>query len=186
MPFEVIFLDIDMPYINGIEVADSIRTINSNMVIIFVTNKENLVFKSIKYSPFRFIRKSNLDDDIQELFVALEEKINFDSMEYAVIVNGRTKYLSVSNILYFESFRHEIVAHYCDGTTYDTKENLSILAKKFEKHGFIRVHRSYLVNYRNIYVINQVDLKLDTGEIIPISRLKRQEILAKYQVFLRR
>lgn len=185
-PFDIIFLDIDMPKINGIEVAQDIRNINSNMIIIFVTNKENLVFQSIKYAPFRFVRKSNLDDDIQELFVALEEKINFDSMEYKVYVCGRIKYLQISKIAYFESFRHDIIAHYYDGTTYDIKETLSSLAKRLEKYGFIRVHKSYLVNYRNIFVINTTDLKLDNSQIIPISRLKRQEIQSKYQVFLRR
>lgn len=185
-PYDILFLDIDMPEIDGIAVAQNIRNINFNMIIIFVTNKENLVFQSIKYTPFRFIRKSNLNTDIKELLYALEEKINFNSMKYEVFVDGRSKFLSISKIVYFESFRHDIIAHYYDGNTYKVKENLMVLTKKLEKYGFIRIYKNYLVNYRNIYVINSKDLKLDTNEILPISRFKRQEIQAKYQVFLRR
>lgn len=185
-PYDVLFLDIDMPQIDGIKVAKNIRNVNSNMIIIFVTNKENLVFQSIKYSPFRFIRKDNLDEDIRELFFALKEKIILDNIQYEVIINGKIKFLTVSKIVYFESFRHNIIAHYFDATTYNIKESLSNLSDKFGKYGFIRVHKSYLVNYRNIYVINSNNLKLDTNENIPISRFKRQEIQTKYKVFLRR
>lgn len=175
-PYDILFLDIDMPEIDGIAVAQNIRNINFNMIIIFVTNKENLVFQSIKYAPFRFIRKSNLNTDIKELFYALEEKINFNSMKYEVFVDGRSKFLSISKIVYFESFRHDIIAHYYDGNTYKVKENLMVLTKKLEKYGFIRIYKSYLVNYRNIYVINSKDLKLDTNEILPISRFKRLNV----------
>lgn len=185
-PYDVLFLDIDMPQIDGIKVAKNIRSVNSNMIIIFVTNKENLVFQSIKYSPFRFIRKDNLDEDTRELFFALKEKIILDNIQYEVIINGKIKFLTVSKIVYFESFRHNIIAHYFDATTYNIKESLSNLSDKFGKYGFIRVHKSYLVNYRNIYVINSNNLKLDTNENIPISRFKRQEIQTKYKVFLKR
>ena len=185
-PYDVLFLDIDMPQIDGIKVAENIRSVNSNMIIIFVTNKENLVFQSIKYSPFRFIRKDNLNEDIQELFFALKEKIILDNIQYEVVVDGKIKFLNVSKIVYFESFRHNIIAHYFDTTTYNIKESLSNLTNQLEKYGFIRVHKSYLVNYRNIYVINSNNLELDTKENIPISRFKRQEIQTKYKVFLRR
>lgn len=185
-PYDVLFLDIDMPQIDGIKVAENIRSVNSNMIIIFVTNKENLVFQSIKYSPFRFIRKDNLNEDIQELFFDLKEKIILDNIQYEVVVDGKIKFLNVSKIVYFESFRHNIIVHYFDTTTYNIKESLSNLTNQLEKYGFIRVHKSYLVNYRNIYVINSNNLELDTKENIPISRFKRKEIQTKYKVFLRR
>lgn len=55
---DILVLDIDMPEINGIEIAKYIRNFNSDITLIFITNMEHLVFESVKYTPYRFIRKS--------------------------------------------------------------------------------------------------------------------------------
>ena len=60
VPFDLIFLDIDMPEMSGFDVAEKINDINADTVIIFVTNEEQLVYRSLRYSPFRFIRKAYL------------------------------------------------------------------------------------------------------------------------------
>ncbi len=56
--FDIIFLDIDMPDIDGIEAAGIIKKQNPNTLVIFVTSKDELVYKSFEVHPFGFIRKS--------------------------------------------------------------------------------------------------------------------------------
>lgn len=64
--YDLVFLDIDIPYINGIEIASAIRSKKINTELIFVSGHDNFVFESICYAPFRFIRKAELLLDTEE------------------------------------------------------------------------------------------------------------------------
>ena len=67
LDYDIIFLDIEMPNISGVEVASIINSEkgdNDNPYIIFLTNKESLVFEALKEQPYSFVRKSNLEDII--------------------------------------------------------------------------------------------------------------------------
>lgn len=66
--FDILLLDIDMPDINGLKVAKSIREINSDLLLIFVSSHEQYVFESIEYAPFRFIRKSCIKKGTADCF----------------------------------------------------------------------------------------------------------------------
>lgn len=63
---QIIFLDIEMPDISGMELAEQIFSSHINTNIIFVTNRDELVFQAIHYQPFRFIRKDELDNELEE------------------------------------------------------------------------------------------------------------------------
>lgn len=64
--FDILFLDIDMPGISGLEIAKRLREENSDIILIFVSAHEQYVFESIEYSPFRYIRKSRIGDELLE------------------------------------------------------------------------------------------------------------------------
>ena len=65
---DILLLDIDMPGISGLEVAKALREAENDIIIIFISSYDNYVFESLEYSPFRFIRKSRIN---QELKLAL-------------------------------------------------------------------------------------------------------------------
>ena len=74
--FDVIFLDIDMPDVSGMTIAKKIRMQEENIEIVFITNKDELVYDAIKVVPFRFIRKSRFDEEIQEALHEFIAKLN--------------------------------------------------------------------------------------------------------------
>ncbi|MFA5659716.1 MAG: response regulator, partial [Oscillospiraceae bacterium] len=86
--FDILFLDIDMPAIDGIKTAERLRQQNDYITIIFITNRDDLVFEAIKFKPFRFIRKERLEDELDEAFKALISSIKTKSL---------TREFSVSN-----------------------------------------------------------------------------------------
>ena len=65
--YDLIFMDIDMPKITGIQIASDLRSIGVDTTLVFVSNHDHFVFESFKYSPYRFIRKNNLLDDTKEM-----------------------------------------------------------------------------------------------------------------------
>ena len=64
--YNLIFLDICMPNINGLQVAEKIRNVDEAVEIIFVTAFDRCVYRSFKYRPFRFIRKNRINDELEE------------------------------------------------------------------------------------------------------------------------
>ena len=183
---DILFLDIDMPDLNGFQLAEKLRTLNKNITIIFMSHLEHLVYQSFSFSPFWFVRKSSLETDISEAIThyeasKMEQQFSFQTG----VVN---KSCALSEILYFESMSHDIFVHLTNLEIYkinrDAGLNLQILETNLSGKGFIRVHRSYLVNYEHIYVINRQTIELKSQEMIQVNPHKTGEIKKIYQQFL--
>ncbi len=184
IPFDVLFLDIEMPGISGIEVAEAIRAVNPFVNIIFVTNRDDLVFQSIHYKPFRFIRKSCLPEELPEAISAMAKKISSENQYYTVSFNNSSRQIRVTDIMYVESYKHDIFLYTRDDK-YRIKSKLQRLEKDFEVFGFIRVHSGYLVNYRYIYSIDKTKVVLNNKDMVPLSRYRLETVKQKLQLYAR-
>lgn len=183
--FDVLFLDIDMPETSGIDVANQIRKYNDNIIIIFVTNMEQLVFETIKYSPFRFVRKQKINEDLKEALESLIKKVSRENIIYKFRSEGENVRIKLSDIIYFESFRHDVELHMIGGNTVSVPDTLESLQNKFEAAGFIRIHKSYLVNYKYILSFDKTSLILDDHSILPISRYRLNDSKQMYSHFVK-
>ncbi|MCM1132286.1 MAG: LytTR family DNA-binding domain-containing protein [Ruminococcus flavefaciens] len=188
--YDLIFLDIDMPNLNGFEIAEAITLLKNQTAIVFVSNLEHLVYDSLKFRPFRFVRKSSLDDDITSAIndFIIEFRKNQDM--FLINTSEMTMSVMLSDIVCFESMGHNIFAETADGMKHlltrerDTVMTMKSLTEQFESKGFIRVHKSYLVNYRYIYVIKSSEVVLKTNETILINPHNRNAIKNRFQQFV--
>ena len=186
--FDLIFLDIDMPQITGFDIAENLKLIKTDVVIIFVSSKENLVFESLKYTPFRFVRKSNLENDITEAILAYEYKVKNDRKTYLLKTNEFEKMVPLCEIEYFESIKHDVyiqtINHRFKLKRSQEEQNIKSILELLADYGFIRVHKSFLVNYKFIYAIkrNQVILKDSTK--IDMNPHNASDIKRIYNSFL--
>lgn len=183
--FDIIFLDIDMPELTGLETANKIRKYNNNVILIFVSNMERFVFESIKCAPFRFVRKWMMEDELPEVLEALAAKMSKDRMYFRFSCNGEQHEIRLADIVYFESFKHNIVLHSISGKQYNVQCTLDRLQSLYEPYGFIRTHKSYIVNYRYVYELNKTFLVLDNSEVIPLSRQRNAKVKLQYAHFTR-
>lgn len=182
--FDVLFLDIDMPGMDGMQLAGRIREDNEYVKIIFVTNKEDCVFKGYKYDAFRFVRKSALKEELTEALDDLSRY--FDSkMEYVVFKTPNdeiTRY--IDRLQYLEVRDHELTIKYDDNV-----ERILGTMRQYDKvlslKGFIRIHKSVLVNYKYIYSIEKTDVRLLDGKLLPLSRNRINETKTKLQIYTR-
>lgn len=183
---DILVLDIDMPEIDGIEIAKYIRNFNSNITLIFITNMEHLVFESVKYTPYRFVRKSNIQQEISELMNALQNKFAEEGTMFQFILNNEIKRIKLAEIVYFESVKHDIYVHDVYGNEYKIKNSLNELIQKYISAGFIKIHKSYIVNYRSIFEIKHDCIILDNKIKLPLSKNRITEIKRQYANFTRR
>ncbi len=182
--FDALFLDIDMPGMDGMELAEKIRKGNKYVKIIFVTNKDNLVYKALKYIPFRYIRKNYFDEEFSEAVEALKKSIA--ESNHTVMFNTKSGdiCIKVRDIIYAEVFDHTVKVH-LQNDTFETWKTLDSLEKEILNFGFIRIHKSFLVNYRNIALVEDKNIILNTEEKIPMSRKRIKEVKLQLQIFSR-
>lgn len=191
--FDVIFLDIDMPNINGFSVAESIRNISLNTLIIFVTSKHELVYNSFEYQPFYFICKSsqeNLYSDLsnvsKKIFKYFKQKKKIEILDSV----AGSVYISINDILYIKSEKHYLLYYLNNSDEIPLKERATLSSKKDEliQLDFLNTHQRYLVNMNHIArfdsMINSITLK--SGDQIPISKSLREKTFEAYKVFKRR
>ena len=177
--FDVILLDIEMPSCSGIHLASKLnekKNIDEKPYIIFVTNRDGLVFDALKQQPFSFVRKSHLDDlkpCFDRLIMLCESDI------YYPIKTGRDiERVALKDIFYLEKQKNYVIYHTSRGmiserTTLDKKSDLL-------NKGFLRTHIGYMVNIRCIEKIQTADISLSDGTIIPLSRKYNESVRKQF------
>ena len=187
--YDLVFMDIDMPEISGIDIAAELRRNDQCFDLIFVSAHPHFVFETIRFTPYRFIRKVNLKSETIEAIDSYcsRTQIRFKMLSLE-LQNGNSISEKVNDIVQFFTIRHNVyyINKSEDGSRIlSRKYSLSQLEKSTKESGFIRVHKSYLVNYRFIRSINAKYLLMTDNSEIPISHGKKTEIQEKFMELLR-
>lgn len=181
LSYDVIILDIEMPNISGVEIASIINSEkgdNDNPYIIFLTNKESLVFEALKEQPYSFVRKSNLEDIIACLNT-INRKLKTEQIVH--IKSGRNIYrILINDIIYLEKEKNYVIYH-TKTATYRERTTIDDKIKEFKDNTFLRPHIGYLVNMRYIQNILATSIQLTNGVLLPLSKKYRKD--TKYRFF---
>lgn len=187
--FDALFLDIDMPELDGMKLAEAIRENDQYVRIIFVTNKEECVFSAYRYSVFRFLRKSRLNAELGEALAALDSVFSAadDSMVFRKSVREQDAFsdkdvnIPIRSITYFEAAGHSLILHR-ENSEMKIMGTLNEIEKKLSAKGFIRIHKAFLVNYRSIFSIGKTDIRLTDGKELPVSRNRLNDVKLQFQL----
>lgn len=182
--FDALFLDIDMPGMNGMELAEKIREDNKYVKIVFVTNKEEFVYAAYKYSVFRFVRKSLLKQELSEVMADLCDALKAEKEYISIETASGMMEIKIRDIKYIESQAHKSVINTINGI-FEVGKTISEYEKLLESNGFIRTHKGYLVNFRYIYSVGNTDVNLTDESKVPLSRNKIRETKTKLQIYTR-
>ena len=164
--YDVLFLDIEMPGMDGLTLARRIRVSMPHVLLVFVSGREQYVFKSFEVQRFRFIRKQEFLEQLPDLAADLLRAIRSSSKRVIYLTEpgtGDIYSFDVYSLLYVEARRKECRVVTDAGAT-------------MIRWRFIQCHRSYLVNWRAIYRIGRSEVLLSSGESIPLSRGLRERV----------
>lgn len=185
--YDLLLLDIDMPTINGFELAEKINnntSIQDATTIIFISTYDNLVYESFKYSPLRFIRKNKIDEELGEAIQAFLCKREHNGYPLMFSTDLGKRSISVNDIIYIEVQSHKLYVHEKEKLTI-ANGNLKDVEEQLCAYGFIKTHQSFLVNFRYINFINHSEIILDNGTSIPLSRGRYEQVKKEYMVLTR-
>ena len=187
--FDLSFLDIDMPEMNGLSVANELAAISKYGQIIFLSQREDLVFECLKFHPFGFIRKSKLIDDFSLMMNQFFQTVsNNESNETKIDFFDKTKTYSfkIKDIVYIEGDRNYQKVVLKDKSSQAIRVPLGTLEEKLREYGFLRIHKGYLLNYLYIRSIENEEVYLTTGTSLPMAKKRKEEIMKQYLAISRK
>lgn len=180
---DLVFLDIDMPEKNGIEVGQELISIYPNINIIFLSSREDLVFDCFALHPFGFIRKAKFKQDFISVMEQFNESVlssESDDERIDFIKKNNVTSYKLNEIMYIEGFRNYQELHLKNGSTDLVRVSMNELETELSKKGFLRTQKGFLVNYLFIRSISSSDVILVDGSLVPLSKKRRDEILETY------
>lgn len=181
---DLLYLDIILPSGSGFTVADEIRRINDSIKIIFVSNYNDLVYQSLFYQPFLFIRKRMLEYEIDgsiRYFLKYQAK-HFPICKFKV--HGHALSVNSKDILYMTSNLHSLTVCLKD-TSFTCRDSITNRQKELHNYGFVQSHISCLVNLRYVEKIRKNEIIMQNGDSLALSRGKQKQVEEAYLLYLR-
>lgn len=181
--FDIIFLDYQMPNLNGMDIARELRKRKNSCSIIFITSYPAFVIQAFEVNTFRFhvkpINYQKLSEDID--FYIKEQK-----MFAPVVINtdGEQFVINSEDIVYLKG-----CGKYCyvrtNNNTYRSSKTISGVYDLLPKQCFFRTHKSYVVNFYCVEVIKDNIIELSNGEKVKLSRDIKKDFKNAYLNFIK-
>lgn len=179
---QIVFLDINMTCVSGLEAAAAIKKLYPKILVVLVTAYMDYVLEGYKVKASRFLVKDDLPITIQECMDALVGEIEQEAwiLEFP-FVEGKIK-LKINDIIYIETAKHKNVFYTQEGS-YSIYRKLDEIEGELRDYGFVRAHLSFLINMRYIRKISSYILTLTTGKEISVPKTRYAEVKRKYTLF---
>jgi Response regulator of the LytR/AlgR family len=182
-PVDLIFVDINMPEITGVEFA---KSLNPEKMIVFTTayseyalegfqvNAVDYLLKPISYADF--LKSAN---KAKYLFDLKSQQESLQESEDSIFVKSEYRSIRVrfDNICYIEGMREYVRIHLSNGKPIMTLLSMKVLEEKLPSNQFIRIHRSFIINRNKIDAIEKNRVILENGKHIPVGGLYKDTFL---------
>jgi len=178
--YNILFLDIEMPGIDGIELAKNIRDVyKKDIYIVFITNYPKYVHESFTVHPFYYMNKPITEANVFALLEDLIKHISENSRSFLLIDSEDNEYpVDIEDIIFIETLGRQAakckVHLFSEEIT--AKGSLQEWKNKLSDFPFIECYRGIIVNVAYIHYIKNYTITLDNGETIPISRRCEKQI----------
>lgn len=165
---EVLFLDIRMEGLDGLETARRLRERGCGCLIVFLTSLEEYARDGYEVRAFRYLLKERVEEELGRVMEACRRELGTE--EYFVFSYGRKSYrVRKMEIFYFES-RKRLIYLSAAGGKYQFYQKMDLLEEQLAGEGFLRCHKSYLVQERYVKGWKENALWLEDGTELPVSR----------------
>lgn len=183
--YDIAILDLDFTEKNytGIDIAKKLREVRQDSVIIFLTNYVEYAPEGYEVQALRYILKNDIRKKFDSCLSLALNHLRSSQEVIKIQINGELIDIRLSNILYFESQQHTIIAHVQKGTNtkrYLFYSSLATLESQLASNGFLRIHKSYLVNMAKLKKYQCHEALLTDGTTLRVSEKNYSQQKEKY------
>lgn len=178
---DVLFLDIDMPHISGMDIAAYLNENRRETILVFVTSHDALVYQTFAYRPFGFIRKAYLNEELEELTERIECELQERRQELTISKGQEIVRVRIHEIVYIEA-EGNYLSLYTTEDVHKVRETMVNMEQELCRKGFIRCHKGYLVNLQYVERLKSAELLLQWKErrqAVPVGRSYEKEVRKK-------
>ncbi|QRY40114.1 response regulator transcription factor [Microbacterium hominis] len=177
--WDVLFLDVQMPRVDGMTAARRIREADSQVIIVFVTSSPHYAVSGYEVDALSYLLKpvayASFDHEMRRVLARLQSRPRRDLLFAST--DGVHHRIAVDDIRYIESIRHRIDVHTLD-ETFSVAATVKAMEAQLSGDGFLRCHSGLLVNLRHVTGIEGNDCRIRGGARLPISRQRKRGFLA--------
>lgn len=181
--FDVIFMDIDMPYMDGLRAAHELRQMDENVCLIFATNMAQYAIKGYEVQALDFIVKPvSYEIFVSKLEKAMRYQDRFRPKEIVISTSGGMRRVPVQDIYYIEVRNHTLIYHLKGGEC-SARGSVRSMERELAEYDFVRCSNSYLVNLRYVTEAYNTEI-LVKQDRIPVGPTKRKEFMRRLAEFM--
>ena len=184
--FDILIMDIELKFMDGMTAAQHIRKMDSNVIIIFVTNMPQFALKGYQVDALDYVLKPiSYYACSQRLERALERMERRSTKKYITLhLKGRVQKVNILNIMYIEALQHDLIYHMDrDGVTYTVRGIIKDLEANLKDYYFFRCHKGYLVNLAYVESVGEATVQIGE-EQIPVAKLRKKELLNEFNRYI--
>ena len=182
--YDIVFMDILMPHINGMDTAKKLRRIDNDVCLIFITSMAQYAINGYEVNAVDFILKPvgyvNFSSKLQKTIGRLSRQ---KDKRICVTIDGMQKFISAKDVMYIEVQGHNLSFHLADGETLITRGKLDLLETELSAHHFYRTYKSYLINLNYVKEVKLNSVIVGDADII-VSRSRKKDFMRKLADFL--
>lgn len=184
--FDIIFLDILMKDLDGMQTAQLFREKAFDKILIFISSSRDYVFEAYDVEAFWYLLKPIDEKKLKRVLEKVVLKIENPPQEFIIVSKERQKKkLFLDNIYYFEVRGRIIYVHGADGI-FTYYEKLEVLENCLQGKGFFRCHKSYLVNLKYAAGYNRQEIVFDNEERVVIAKRRYEEFCRELLAYMRK
>lgn len=185
---QILFLDIEMGGIDGVQTAKAIRSKDRSMVIIYVTSYDKYTMDSFEVSPFRYLLKPITYEKIEQVFSAAIDEILNNHAYLFFKRNSEQIQIKCEDIVSIVSENGRMLRI---NTKDKTEENMFYakikdVEKQINPLMFLKINKGTIINLNYVHIITSEDVFLTTGERITISRGRKRAVKEAYSFYMKR
>lgn len=175
---DLLFLDIGMQGLDGMETARRLREQGYNGFLIFITVLKEMVFQSFEVGPFDYfvkpVQETQFDRTMERLFLSMQDHVSPEKENLLVKKGNESNIISFQDIVCCEVIDRKVYLYLSTGEVIDYYDRMENLEKKLDER-FFRCHRSYLINLNHLKSYRNNTAYMANGKEIPVSRLRSKE-----------
>ena len=175
---DILFLDIGMRGMDGIETARRLRAHGYNGFLVFITVLKEMVFRSFEVQPFDYlvkpVQEEHFEKTMERLFRSMQEMRTTEKANLLVRKGYESNIISFQDIICCEIIDRKVYLYLASGEVIDYYDRIDNLEKKLDGR-FFRCHRSYLINLNHLKSYRNNTAYMADGKEIPVSRLRSRE-----------